>query len=823
VPEERYNNMHDARDYTCGKCGYTVASVTNKVDEVILICKRCFDRVRVPLVGAAERKIVYQTAVSDVESFDYGKSDFTIDHLNMITAPRMWTAASGFLLRPESTGFVCAYVTADRNHVRFPANHYNIDKLLEHGIAKKHMSGAAGVRLATSLQYRMAELDFRQAQFERAEKIKIGGGKEEIPTPWGVTMKRTAGTWVDAHTCKDRAFYYQQRAGVELGVAVKRVLFAYEQRTGKTPMLKALEQELRDQGEIDAVFIIAPVRLLNTAWRDENDRYTPGNRSIIMNSEATRLEAINYDWTHYLSSFESAAINWRVMRQLYDPKRIMVIMDETVKLKNPKAKRTLGNMGISLEVEYLYELSGAPVSRLHQDIWPQAFCIDPGILGDNIDAFAASFFTDDGRGNVGFMRHRKALFHDLSGYYMLRCTRGEAEQFTGRDTYTMNVRLKADPVQAEVYKHMLNAYMAVLETADGMELENEAANVLVQLLRLREICSGFFSFETGPGVFGRARLPGNPKVDWLKDFIDTHPGQQMIIFCEFNEGEAIVADTLDELGVSWGGLLKAKRERTAGHSYGTVDDIFADHVTEFQDGKRTFFVGKHSSIGHGLTLSSADGAIFWNMGFNSDNYDQARMRPVSGGTCSLIYHLMISGSLETEHIYPTLRGRGDLKKTIMQDAGRKGYYSFFEEMSKSALEVAAATTYDVDTLELEARKVTGYDGPLSINMLDRWLRGDNPWLARLDMIRSAGSTMNAYRKIVSIYEPGTPFYNKLSDDDRAIASTIRRVAEQATEKRPEWEKFITAVAERIETNDSPTRAGGKMFDLMVAYLRMKSA
>ena len=808
-------------EYRCKKCSSMFASVSHHTDHVTVTCRSCRDVMIVPLIEKRTRTVHERPAVVEPPT-EPNRADFTLDHLNMITAPRNWYSAFGQYLRPDHAGFVCAYITADKLSVRFPANPHNIDILLKNGIATRHLRGALGRRFIISLMYRLQDMSFRREQFEKAERLKLAQGQETFAL-MGYEWKEPAAAWVNVHTCDGREFYYQQRVGIELCLSVKRALLAYEQRTGKTPLMLGVVQELQDLDEIDAVFVIAPRRLLHTAWADEIDAYDPTNRRIVMNSDATRVEAVKFDHNWYLSSFESAAQNWAVLRKLHDPKRIVVIGDETVKIKNPSAKRTLGFMMISRECEYLYELSGAPISRLHEDIWAQAFCVDPGVLGDNIDAFAQSFFEEGRAGKTVFRRHRKMLFHELSDLYMLRCTRGEAEQFTGRDTYTINVRLKMTPAQAKVYRSMLAAYMAVLETEDGAELENEAQNVLVQLLRLREICSGFFSFETTPGKFARCRIPQNPKVRWLRGFIDDRPGQQAIIFCEFNEGEAIVADLLDELGVTWGGTLAVDRAR---YRRGSKDEEFASQVSEFQSGERQFFLGKHSSIGHGLTLSAADAAIFWNLGFNSDNYDQARMRPVAGGKCALIYHLMMAGSLETDHIYPTLRGRGDMKATVLKDAARKGYYSFFDAMSKSSLQIAAGTEYENDPLEGEARLITGYKGELLLSEIQKWLRGDNPLLSRLDMIRSAGSVANAYRRIASIFGRHARREHNIEDGKLTTYETeagiIQRLAEQATEDKPDWEEFISEVASTLKLKTDGRTDRSKMFDLMLAYLRMKS-
>jgi sulfite reductase beta subunit-like hemoprotein len=163
-----------------------------------------------------------------------------------------------------------------------------------------------------------------------------------------------------------------------------------------------------------------------------------------------------------------------------------------------------------------------------------------------------------------------------------------------------------------------------------------------------------------------------------------------------------------------------------------------------------------------------------------------------------------------------------MKADMFQDVKRTGYYNFFEQLSQAALEVAASTSYDHDPLEREARRITGYDGPLSGDEFNLWLYGSKEptasILRALDRVRMLGGARSAYAK--------------MSDERNLVLAGIpeehsERICEIATEfakatTAVPWHAFISAVCLALDIQ--PVRKStSDRFDLMVAYLRMKGS
>jgi hypothetical protein len=603
-------------------------------------------------------------------------------------------------------------------------------------IFAKLPAGAAESPLGVKLMNRYIDLSQREHDFILANDVKNAEGRLEkeheervymIPgntdSPYVSKSSKEvieSSPWWDNYSSNDRKFYWQQAAALDLCLKQPRALLAMQQRTGKTPVMTTLAKYRSEHDITDLTVVVSTRTLIFTAWVDELERYWPDcawHHAI----NAKERQVINFlEHDVILCTFESLGKVWPYIRKNYNTDRVQLIADETIKIKNPNAARTQSLVGASSDAGFCYLLSGAPISRLHSDIFPQVLCLDPGLFGDEYSTAMERYFWSADGANLRFKRHAKDEFHRILDSIMFRCTRGESEQYKGRQTYTQNAHLKFHPLQAMLYRD-LAASMAAEFNNEDISAFVKATNVLVLLGRLREVCGGFFSYEVEPGKYHRHRLPFNPKADWLREFFSTHESTQAVIFMEYNEEENIIADVLDELGVSWGGKLRIKRE-CAG-LYGnkikaearelSKDMLFNKHIKEFQAGDRQVFIGKHSSIGHGLTLNAADVEIFYSLGFNSDNYDQARQRAVGKGSCVLVYHLMMGGSIEVTKIYKALSGRQDMKNVIMKDVNRRGYHKVFEEIALSDLLVEDIKGGVEDILEAEARRVLEYHGPLT--------------------------------------------------------------------------------------------------------------
>lgn len=670
-------------------------------------------------------------------------------------------------------------------------------------------------RVAVQIHQRALRLLCTQGAVAQADRAKLEKGVVKDFIFWpdhGPFREETVGADWDIYNPPGRKLYYQQRAALDLLSTQPRLLLAMQQRVGKTPVMVVNARSRRTMGEIDCCVVVSTRRLLHTAWTDDLVHYDPQATQLIVDSDAQREELFQNKYDYVLTSFESLYRNWSIIRRLHDPSRIMLVADETIKIKNPNAKRTTALYAAAAECGFVYLLSGAPVSRLHSDIIPQMMCVDPGLFGENYEV-AMDYFWEFRGQDMEFRKERKHLFHEIADCGMWRCTRGESEQFSGRESVSITEELAFHPLQAQLYRDLARDMYAAFATNEEMAAV-AAANRLVLLLRLREICGGFMSYEWAPGCYLRVRLPSNPKIDWLRRKFEESPDIRPIIYMEFNEEEEQVGDLLDELEISWGGILRVAREREGRYSkygtpdrYGSENEQLNKHIADFQSGKRQVFVGKHSSIGHGVTLSAADTEIYYNIGFNSDNYDQAHCRAFGASKeVVLVYHLLMGGSVEQE-VYKALRKRQNMKTVLLKDSSREGYYSFFEEIAFKDLLIDPSFRGRAleDALEIEARRILGYSGPLTREALaaHATLSGVGLFGKIKDDLGGCTGLKHAFRVIAGMFHPDMAIAAGHAKDSPtySLYEVIFKRALEARDKQYSLGDFIAAIGGKAPEKD----------------------
>jgi SNF2 family DNA or RNA helicase len=298
----------------------------------------------------------------------------------------------------------------------------------------------------------------------------------------------------------------------------------------------------------------------------------------------------------------------------------MMIVDESSRLKNPKAKRTKNIVRMRTLAKYRRILTGTPVTQSPLDIYPQFYFLDPDIFGfSSFYAFKHYFAvvvkreTEDASGrrytyeDVVQYRNLDVLTEKV-GKHSFRITKDECLDLPPRITTQILVELS--PEQKRVYRKLKDDLL--LEVA-GEELP--VVMQLTKLLRLHQICGGFLATESGSTV----PIEGtNAKLAALLDDIETLPNtEQVIIWAKFRaEIEAITQ-----------ALRAAYGARSADAYYGsTSGEDRADMIQRFQGGALRFFVATQQAAGMGLTLTAGRMVYRFSNPFSLEDFLQSNDR-----------------------------------------------------------------------------------------------------------------------------------------------------------------------------------------------------
>ena len=164
---------------------------------------------------------------------------------------------------------------------------------------------------------------------------------------------------------------------------------------GKTvSTLTAIKELKYYQFAVHKVLVIAPLKVAETTWTDEMEKWAhlhSRRASKILGTVKERKAAINAEADVYIINREN--VTWLVDYLQHDWPFDMVVIDESSSFKSWKAKRTKSLMRIRPHISRIVALTGTPSPKGLEDLWSQVYLLDEGErLGKNITAYRTRYF-----------------------------------------------------------------------------------------------------------------------------------------------------------------------------------------------------------------------------------------------------------------------------------------------------------------------------------------------------------------------------------------------------------------------------------------------
>ena len=349
------------------------------------------------------------------------------------------------------------------------------------------------------------------------------------------------------------------------------------------------------------------------------------------------------------------------MRELYlalmQWKPEVLIIDESQRVKNPKAQRTKFIIALSDLVPYKYLLSGTPILNNPMDIYSQYRILDGGeTFGKNYYAFRNQYFYDK---NAGMPSQK--YFPDW------RPRGGTLEVFNQKIYKKANRVLKKDCLdlpplvkqrvfvelgteQEKMYESMKKHFIAYLSDKKCV-----AQIALTKCLRMQQILSGFFVSDEGEVT----RFKDNPRIKALIELVeDLVTDHKIIIWATFQENYAQLQEALAHIPFNFafltGGLTDRQRQK---------------HIDSFQNDPETrIMIANQGAGGVGVNLTAADYAIYFSRNYSLEQDMQSEARNHRGG--SEVHEkitrvdIVAQGTLD-ELILEALYRKEDMANTIL--------------------------------------------------------------------------------------------------------------------------------------------------------------
>ena len=292
---------------------------------------------------------------------------------------------------------------------------------------------------------------------------------------------------------------------------------------------------------------------------------------------------------------------------------VMMAVDESTTIKNPKAKRTQHLIKLAPLADYRRILTGFPITKAPLDLYSQCYFLSPNLLGfSSFYAFQARYAITQ-RKQMG-----QHAFQQIVGFQKLEELQQSIRDFSIRKIKDECLDL---PEKVYVRRHVelteeqSKAYSTMKREA-LMVLDDElfsTMNVLTQLMRLQQVVAGSLRNEDGETIILK-----NNRVQAVLDLLEETSGK-VVIFAVFQTDIQELERAITE---------KFGQGSVASYYGKTPQDERQNIIEKFQDpdSELRYFVSNPQTGGRGITLTEASTMIFYSNSYDLELRVQAEDR-----------------------------------------------------------------------------------------------------------------------------------------------------------------------------------------------------
>jgi SNF2 family DNA or RNA helicase len=451
---------------------------------------------------------------------------------------------------------------------------------------------------------------------------------------------------------KDETDFYQHQVdAVRWGVRKPSFLLADEMGLGKSLSAATVAAVEFERRSAKCVLIVVPA-FLRYNWAEELELHTNYHVMVLAGTPLYRRAAIE---NFPSSGFDIMIVSYETLvndKEYFDTVFWdIVIVDEAHYIKNPSSKRSKAVRTLRRHRGFL--LTGSPMLNRPDELWALLNFMDPHRFKNRYQ-FRNRFCVMGGfkmKEIVGVKN--KGELRGIMDEYMLRRLKRDCLDLPDKQV----IRLKVDlhPDQKKIYDKMENELM--LEVPDDPD-PMEAQNILVKMLRLKQICGT-------PAVFG---LPDDSykldrMVEMCVEFTQDDPDDRtpVVVWTQFRDVMDVAAKRLAQAGIpTWQlhGDVKQQDRMKIIHEWAGTRGTGHPGVLLIM-----------LQMGMGLNLTAANKAIFIDSLYVPKMNEQAedRIHRIGASTTQpvQIFYLITRQSVE-ERIEQILRSKRKLFNELIE-------------------------------------------------------------------------------------------------------------------------------------------------------------
>lgn len=410
---------------------------------------------------------------------------------------------------------------------------------------------------------------------------------------------------------------------------------------GKTiTTLTAINELMYDSFEISKVLIIAPLRVAQSTWKDEIEKWDHLNLlrySIVVGDEKERLKALKQNSDIYIINREN--VDWLVTKSGIDFNFDMLVIDELSSFKSHTSKRFKSLLKIRPYFERVVGLTGTPSSNGLMDLWAEFRVLDLGErLGRYITHYRNKYFLPDKRNGAVIFSYKPQPNAEERIYRRLAdmtISMKSTEYLKMPELILNELEINLDEEDQMKYKKFKKEMVMTIQ-----EKEIDAINAASLSNKLIQLANG--SIYDEDKKFYEVH---NKKLDKLEEIIESANGKPV-------------------LAAYW---FKADKERIE-KRFKVREIKTADDIKQWNMGMINLALIHPASAGHGLNLQSGGFTLVWfSLTWSLELYQQTNARLYRQGQKDtvVIHHLITKNTID-EDIMKSLKRKDKTQEALMR-------------------------------------------------------------------------------------------------------------------------------------------------------------
>ena len=410
---------------------------------------------------------------------------------------------------------------------------------------------------------------------------------------------------------------------------------------GKTiTTLTAINELMYDSFEISKVLIIAPLRVAQSTWKEEIEKWDHLNLlrySIVVGDEKERLKALKQNSDIYIINREN--VDWLVTKSGIDFNFDMLVIDELSSFKSNTSKRFKSLLKIRPYFERVVGLTGTPSSNGLMDLWAEFRVLDLGErLGRYITHYRNEYFLPDKRNGAVIFSYKPQLNAEERIYRRLAdmtISMKSTEYLKMPELILNELEINLDEKDQMKYKKFKKEMVMTIQ-----EKEIDAINAASLSNKLIQLANG--SIYDDDKKFYEIH---NKKLDKLEEIIESANGKPVLVAYWF----------------------KADKERIE-KRFKVREIKTADDIKQWNKGMIDLALIHPASAGHGLNLQSGGSTLVWfSLTWSLELYQQTNARLYRQGQKDtvVIHHLITKNTID-EDIMKSLKRKDKTQEALMR-------------------------------------------------------------------------------------------------------------------------------------------------------------